>query len=79
MKTAIYIEQGITQLVLTPENPWETSIIAEMERSSHSQTVTMRRGSFFPCNGGWIRQSEEDDSLILSCRKVLEPQPPTQH
>jgi hypothetical protein len=64
MKTAIYIEQGITQLVLTPENDWERNIVKSITEGK--DTVEIKRGGFYHCQGGWVReQSEPSDSLIL--------------
>jgi hypothetical protein len=61
MKTAIYIEQGVTQLVLTPENQWERNALSSLKEGS----VSFHRGSFYACQGGYNRQSDEDDSLML--------------
>lgn len=63
MKTAIYIEDGITQLVLTPENDWEKQVISCIEDGSES--VRILRGSFYECRGNFIRQGTGDESLIL--------------
>jgi hypothetical protein len=65
MKTAIYVEQGITQLVLTPQNDWEKNIIKAI--TTGEQTVQIKRGSFYECRGGWVRfeDSADDASLIL--------------
>lgn len=63
MKIAIYIENGITQLVLTPENDWEKQVIRCIEDGS--QNVAIHRASFYECRGGWTRQGTGDDSLIL--------------
>ena len=74
MKTAIYIEDGRQQLVLTPENKFEQNILGLMEHSLGDQVY---RGSFYDCKGGWIRhgtdsgrifpghQSVDDRSLIF--------------
>jgi hypothetical protein len=63
MKTAIYISEGITQLVLTPESDWEKSIISQV--SQGEQQAHIYRGSFYECQGGWVRHGYSDDSLIL--------------
>ncbi len=72
MKTAIYIEQGITQLVLTPENDWEKSVVKSM--TNGTQSVDIRMGEFYACRGGWVRHGTADDSLILSVG--IKPEPP---
>jgi hypothetical protein len=62
MKIAIYIENGITQLVLTPENDWEKSSIQGIQKG---QKLEVYRGCFYGCLGGWMRHGENNDSLIL--------------
>jgi hypothetical protein len=62
MKTAIYIAEGVTQLVLTPENEWEKSVICAVEKGD--QHVTIKRGGFYDCNGGFYREGG-DNSLII--------------
>ena len=63
MKTAIYIEDGVTQLVLTPENEWERSATNNIQ--SEPGQVIITRGGFYHCQGGWNRQNGNEDSLIL--------------
>lgn len=63
MKTAIYIEQGVTQLVLTPENDWEKSALANFAKESDSFQIY--RGSFYKCNGGWTRYDQTDDTSLM--------------
>ena len=65
MKTAIYIEQGITQLVLTPDNEWEQNVIRSI--TAGTKDFELRRGSFYETRGGWVRlgERETDDSLII--------------
>jgi hypothetical protein len=55
MKTAIYIENGTSQLVLTPESEWEKGLIEKLE-TNHLQAKIMV-GSFYDCRGGWVKQS----------------------
>ena len=63
MKTAIYITEGSTQVVLTPENEWEKQVIASIEQGQKS--LSIYRGGFYECQGGWVRQSGYEESLIL--------------
>lgn len=63
MKTAVYIQDGEAQIVLTPENDWEKRVIDAL---SGEGIRCVRRGSFYRCNGGWMRQGTDDESLILS-------------
>lgn len=79
MKTAIYIEQGLTQFVLTPETDIDRKVIEQLESGQGLETY---RGSFYDCRGGWKRQqygyyeyggsAREDSSLIF----VVRPKPP---
>ena len=39
MKTAIYIENGDTQLVLTPENEWEKNVITSINKGQESVKI----------------------------------------
>jgi hypothetical protein len=76
MKTAIYIEDGIVQLVLTPEddNQFERNALAMF--ADKPLDVKIHNGQFYDCQGGWTRQKEinlahfsreqaADNSLIL--------------
>ena len=66
MKTAIYIEDGLMQLVITPETDFEKNAIGNFERGEIETTI--KTGSFYPCQGGWTRHSSpstDDKSLIL--------------
>ena len=55
MKTAIYIEDGVTQLVLTPESEYEKNIVHSFGK--RLDTVKVFEGTFYDCRGGWVRQS----------------------
>lgn len=75
MKTAIYIEDGVVQLVLTPESEFEKNAIASFQ--DKPTTTKIYAGSFYDCLGGCVRQKEhyptlhgigdrgDDKSLIL--------------
>lgn len=63
MKTAIFIKDGMLQLVLTPENEWEKSVIKVVD--SDTKKISILRGSFYECQGGWIREGRADESLIM--------------
>lgn len=75
MKTAIYIEDGIYQLVITPESEFEKSALKSFQEKPLD--AKMFSGSFYDCRGGWIRQTaffnpqgsfhteREDKSLII--------------
>lgn len=73
MKTAIYVEDGVMQIVITPETEFEKNVLGRIGESSASAKLFV--GSFYDCRGGWIRQSKylpnhwneqkDDRSLIL--------------
>lgn len=66
MKVAVYIENGVTQLVLTPEGDWEREVTKKLA-SDGEYDVTIKRGEFYECRGGWFRHGfpSSEDSLIL--------------
>ncbi|KKN23683.1 hypothetical protein LCGC14_0902420 [marine sediment metagenome] len=77
MKTAIYIEDGRTQLVLTPESEIDKKVLKSIEEL---KDIKVFRGSFYSCQGGWSRWrekyadvyggvKEDDDSLIIVADK----------
>ena len=74
MKTAIYIEDGIVQLVITPESDFEKNALTSFNKESLSAKIMT--SSFYDCRGGWTKQAQvydrmlgrendEDKSLIL--------------
>lgn len=73
MKTAIYIEDGVVQLVITPESDFEKDALKSFEGGDLNAKIFS--GSFYDCRGGWTRQSNfyqphqfgdsNDRSLIL--------------
>lgn len=63
MKTAIYIQDGTTQLVLTPESAWEKSALGGIGKNGTPARIIS--GSFYECQGGWIRQGGGEESLII--------------
>ena len=54
MKTAIYIEEGRTQFVLTPETEIDKKVLDEIQ----STDLKTYRGDFYGCQGGWTRHFE---------------------
>lgn len=55
MKTAIYIEDGTVQLVITPESDFEKNALSMFREKPLD--VKLFDGAFYDCRGGWIRQS----------------------
>lgn len=68
MKTAIYIEDGLTQVVLTPEKDSEKKAVELLT----SGVGAVYRGSFYENRAGWVRfghSHQDDESAILVVRK----------
>jgi hypothetical protein len=75
MKTAVYIEDGIVQLVISPENEFEKNALGSFSKGNINATIF--NGSFYDCQGGWTRHKKtypnysggmdesEDRSLII--------------
>ena len=55
MKTAIYIEDGTVQLVITPETEFEKNALTTMREKRLD--AKLFEGSFYDCRGGWVRQA----------------------
>ena len=76
MKIALYIEDGLEQIVLTPESETEQSILNKIHDGS--RTISLKRGEFYGCQGGWTRWKKQypshygseptDDSTMIVLR-----------
>jgi hypothetical protein len=53
MKIALYIEDGLEHIFLTPESDIETAILGKLHDGSRK--LEIKQGSFFKCAGGWMR------------------------
>lgn len=71
MKTAIYIERGVAQVVLTPETDAEKMALELLKE----KRLDVKRGSFYECQGGWVRHGYEHDdkSTILVVAEETTP------
>jgi hypothetical protein len=76
MKIALYIEDGLEQIVLTPETDTEKGILGKLHDGQRA--LTINRGTFYGCRGGWVRHeargpfaSQSDDTSTIL---VLRPQ-----
>jgi len=70
MKIALYIEDGLEQIVLTPETPTEKSILGKLHDGTRE--LKIHHGSFYGCRGGWIRHEASyvtDGAMFPSERK----------
>jgi hypothetical protein len=76
MKTAIYIEDGLVQLVITPETEFEKNALSGFR--DKPLDARLFAGQFYDCRGGWVRQKEYrpnhwndnkgEESLILTTK-----------
>ena len=53
MKIALYIEDGLEQIVLTPESDTEKGILGKLHDGSRE--LSIKSGSFYDCRGGYQR------------------------
>ncbi len=62
MKIALYIEDGLEQIVLTPETETEQKILNKFHDGERE--LSIKRGGFYECQGGWIRHSRLNTSSM---------------
>ncbi len=67
MKIALYIEDGLEQIVLTPETDTEKGIVGKLHDGS--RTLEIHKGTFYRCQGGWVRQDGGPDSTMIVLRE----------
>jgi hypothetical protein len=75
MKIALYIEDGLEQIVLTPDSETEKAILDKVHDGS--RTLEIKRGAFYGNRGGWMRwkdsysiygSEEKDESTMIVLR-----------
>lgn len=76
MRIALYIEDGLEQIVLTPENDTEKSILGKMHEGSRE--LMIHRGEFYACRGGWTRHAESGVSSTIIVLRPIKPAPATE-
>lgn len=64
MKAALYLEDGTTEVVLTPENDFDRAALAAIEKVEGAP-LRIRRGQFYHTRGGWVAHSQDPESLML--------------
>ena len=70
MKLAVYIEGDYKQIILTPENDEEKNILSVFEeKADEIRTATITTGSFYHCQGGWVREGSSKESVMLILRR----------
>lgn len=70
MKIALYIEDGLEQIVLTPATEHERGILGKLTYGTRE--LTIKQGGFYACQGGWTRHlgnGDEDRSTIIVLRE----------
>lgn len=86
MKIALYIEDGLEQIVLTPETDTEKGILGKMHDGTRE--LSIKHGSFYACQGGWTRhakqswtdgvyfpsESRDDESTMIVLRYLKDTQ-----
>jgi hypothetical protein len=60
VKIALYIEDGLEQIVLTPESKTEEGILGKLHDGSRDLQIL--KGSFYDCQGGWKRHTPHSTS-----------------
>jgi|GEM_PF-2110748 len=79
MKTAIYIEDGTVQLVISPESEFEKNALRSFE--DRPMDAHIFSGSFYDSRGGWVKQSDfsncasnryVDRSLIIRLKTITD-------
>lgn len=63
MKTSYFINEGRTQIVLTPENDFEKNVVNEIK--NRETNVQVFKGSFTECQGGWTRLYEDIETVMI--------------
>lgn len=72
MKIAFYAEDGLEQLVLTPETQSERALLALLR--DETRTIEIKQGSFFETNGGWLRHTRDGDNSTMLVMRRKEPE-----
>ena len=69
MKIALYIEDGLEQIVLTPESETEAGILAKLHDGERE--IQILKGAFYSCAGGWVRHADrEENSTMIVMRNI---------
>lgn len=56
MNIALYIEDGLEQIVLTPQTDYEKKMLALLH--NQQRKVEIKEGMFYHCKGGWMRHGD---------------------
>lgn len=72
MKIALYIQEGLEQIVLTPETPTEKGIVEKL--TDVSRELGIKKGEFYECRGGWVRHGTTADESTMIVLRRKEPE-----
>lgn len=84
MKIALYIEDGLEQIVLTPDSETEKGILDKIHDGTRE--LRIKRGAFYGCRGGWTRwkqtsspyysdPKDDESTMIVLAKKAPLPCP----
>ncbi len=68
MKIALYVEDGLEQIVLTPESDTEKGILGKLHDGS--RVLSVKKGGFYECRGGWVREEAGPTSTMIVLRRT---------
>lgn len=72
MKIALYIEDGLEQIVLTPDDGSDTEKAILNKLHDGTRELSIKKGAFYACAGGWTRHAARDDSSTIIVLKKQE-------
>ena len=72
MKFGYYLTEGVEQFILTPENDTEKKLV-DMLTARDDVDISILKGSFYECQGGWVREGRGQDSALVVVRKSSNP------
>lgn len=67
MKIALYIEDGLEQLVLTPQGEHERALLGKLGADDREMSIV--RGRFFESMAGFVRHTDTPDSTMIVLRR----------
>jgi hypothetical protein len=66
MKIAFFMEEGLEQIVLTPESKYERDMLGKLHDGT--RVLSIVRGRFFENMAGFVRRDSTGDSTMLVLR-----------
>lgn len=71
MKIALFIEDGLEQIVLTPQSDIERSILRKLD----DRNLSIRHGDFYKNQGGWVMYNPHHCDHKSTILVLTEPDP----